>query len=295
MGRRKVRKQALKRAIFFYAWNAFVITALVVLACGKQTVLQNQPDPQISTKPLTLGVFSSVSTPVTDSPLTQLSDTLAALSPAEREELDVRLYVSGADSQAAADAYLQTAGLNIPAVVDTGEFKKYVGQGSFPSVVLLERSGAALSSPLGALDDWSLAVGEAAQILRNRITVILFGAPWCSECKQDLPAIEQEIAKRSPRQRAGLRTMLYVTTATSPAAAPTEAVALEYRNALRLDATAFADPWRWKNFKKYVGGDLVLPGAAVLDPSGNILHSYRAGATNFVPAEIIDFAVRSIP
>lgn len=300
MGRRVIRKQAFKRAVFFYGWNAFVVATVVVLACGKQSGLQSEPAVPFSNKPLTMAVFSKLGDSATDSPLAGLGEALEHLSAAEREEVDVRLYVTGADiTQAQADAHREALGIVASAVPDNGgkNFEKMVGAGKdYPALMLVDRNGESVSgAQTGATEDWNETVLQAGHILRNRITLMLFGAPWCTACKQDLPAIEKAIGELPARQRVGLRTQLYVTTDVSPSAPATQKVAEAYRNALHLEAPAFADAWRWKGFKKYVGGDLVLPGAAVLDPSNNILRAYRAGGTTFVPAEIVDFASRSIP
>jgi thiol-disulfide isomerase/thioredoxin len=136
--------------------------------------------------------------------------------------------------------------------------------------------------------------GTTPTIEGKQVTVAVFGAPWCTECKQDLPLIQNEYDRLSPEQKAAIGLQLYVTTAGNPAVAPTQEIAEQYRAALGITMPAVADEWRWKNFRKLVGGDIVLPGAAVLDSTGAVLKSFRAGPTTFVPSEIMAFAVQNL-
>lgn len=127
----------------------------------------------------------------------------------------------------------------------------------------------------------------------KKVTLAIFGAPWCTECKTDLPAIQTAVDGLSEDQKKNLDVRLYVTTSGNPAVPPTNEVAQQYKEALNLKMESAPDEWRWKKFKTLVGGELVLPGAAVLDAEGKVLKSFRAGATSFVPAEIVAFAVQS--
>ncbi len=128
---------------------------------------------------------------------------------------------------------------------------------------------------------------------QKKITLALFGAPWCAECKQDLPLLQQEYDKLSDAEKAEIRIRLFVTTAGNPAVPPTQQVADQYRAALGLSMEASPDEWRWKSFREWVGGTLALPGAAVLDADGNVLKSFRAGAT-FIPSEIVGSAAAAL-
>lgn len=128
----------------------------------------------------------------------------------------------------------------------------------------------------------------------KKVTLALFGAPWCTACKEDLPALQSAIDAMTPEQRKNLDVRLYVTTSGNPAVPPTNEVAQQYKESLNLTMESAPDEWRWKKFKAWVGGELVLPGAAVLDADGNVLKSYRAGATTFLPTEIIAFTLQSM-
>lgn len=121
-------------------------------------------------------------------------------------------------------------------------------------------------------------------------TLVLFGAPWCANCKNEFPQI-QSLIDQLPRERAEkLGFVLYVTTGATAQDQPSDEIANKYKEVLALKAKAFPDEWRWKAFRKYVGGNLVLPGAAILDANGNVLKSFRAGAATFVPSEIVKAA-----
>jgi thiol-disulfide isomerase/thioredoxin len=132
--------------------------------------------------------------------------------------------------------------------------------------------------------------GKVPEGPQKKITLALFGAPWCAECKQDLPLIQQEYDRLSEEEKAEIRIRLFVTTSGNPAVPPTQQVADQYRAVLGLSMEAGPDEWRWKSFREWVGGTLALPGAAVLDADGTVLKSFRAGSTTFIPSEIVGFA-----
>ncbi len=113
----------------------------------------------------------------------------------------------------------------------------------------------------------------------EKVIVAVFGAPWCSACKTQIPRLEAAILKldKSIQERIDLR--FYVTTGLNSNTAPNQDVADRYRNSLHLTALAYPDPWKWQNFRKWVGGEFVIPGAAVLDPKEKVLKSFRGGAT----------------
>ncbi len=122
-----------------------------------------------------------------------------------------------------------------------------------------------------------------------KATLALFGAPHCSNCKESFPQI-QALLDQMPADRAkSLYVVMYVTES-KPNERPTPEVAESYRAYLQLKAPAFVDEWRWKKFREYVGGSLQLPGAAILDANGKVLHSFRAGSTTFIPSEIVKAA-----
>lgn len=115
----------------------------------------------------------------------------------------------------------------------------------------------------------------------------LFGADWCTNCKSQFPEIQRLINALPAEKKAGFKLVLYAVESADSVAA-TEESAANYRDLLKLNATAIPDPWRWKTFRKWVGGTQ-LPGAAVTDVNGKVLRSFRAGATTFVPAEIVNY------
>ncbi len=171
------RRVTSRKTVFLYTWNAFVITCLIVLACGKQ----NKPDPFVGPAP------------------------------------------GGGD---------------------------------------------------------------------KKVTLALFGAPWCTECKKDLPSIQAAVDGLTEDQKKNLTVRLYVTTAGNPARPPTEEVAQKYKESLKLKFETVPDV-RWEKFNQWVKGDQFLPAAAVLDANGNVLKAFRSGATTFSPEEVLGFALQS--
>jgi thiol-disulfide isomerase/thioredoxin len=126
------------------------------------------------------------------------------------------------------------------------------------------------------------------------VTLALFGAPWCSNCKVEFPQIQNLISQLAEPKFKRLALVLYVTTGATAQEQPTDDIAQRYKAVLNLSGTALADEWRWKKFRQYVGGGLVLPGAAVLDANGNVIKAFRAGAGTFIPSEIVKTAEEAI-
>jgi thiol-disulfide isomerase/thioredoxin len=300
----------LRRAVCLWTWNAFVIAGLLLLACGRYPLgnpapLQGGIPP--SGKKLTLALFGAPWSADAQSLLPAVQAELNKLPEADRVALDVVLYVTSAANpalpatQALADQYLAAVGVQGRAVPDEwkhGNFKKWVGGSvNLPAAAVVDLEGNVVRSFLaGATTFIPGEIAAAAQSALPRlktVTLALFGAPWCSECKTDLPAIQARLDALTNTQRAFIDVVLYVTTAANPSAPPTQEGAEQYLSAVHLKGRAFADEWRWKTFKKLVGGGFVLPGAAVLDSEGNVLRAYRAGPTTFVPGEIVDFALKS--
>jgi thiol-disulfide isomerase/thioredoxin len=299
---------------YFYrwSWNAFVLTALIVMACGRYplgaTRVLNAPEPEAGDKRLTLAVFGAPWSAEAQSQIPALQTELDKLTDSQQKALDVVLYVPTASmvndppTQEIAEQYLRAIGLKGRAIADEWRwknFKKYVGGSlTLPAAAVIDLDDnpikAFRSGATSFLPSEILTTVQASFPTRKKVTLALFGAPWCSECKTDMPAIQAELDKLKASQRAFIDTVLYVTTSGNPSVPPTQEGAEQYRETVHIKGRALADEWRWKNFRQWVGGALVLPGAAVLDEQGNVLKAFRAGPTTFIPTEIVDYTVRSI-
>lgn len=128
----------------------------------------------------------------------------------------------------------------------------------------------------------------------QNVTLLLFGAPWCTSCKSKLPELQRLLHAQPPSIQSKLAVVFYVTSAASPGEPPTQGVADTYAEYLHLTATALPDPWRWQNFKKFIPGPMTVPAAAVLDAQGKRLRYYTASDTSFVPVEINRFVASQI-
>lgn len=126
-----------------------------------------------------------------------------------------------------------------------------------------------------------------------RAQLLLFGAPWCTNCKHDFPIVRDRLNQAPAEKRLHLAVKMYVVTGAKVTDRPTAAVANAYRDFFGLSAEAIADPWRWTNFRKYVSDQMDLPGAAILDAESKLLRSFPAGPATFVPQEIVDAALRA--
>lgn len=299
-----------KRLVYHWSWNAFVLAGLMVLACGRYPLTKpatfSEPALIESNKKLTLALFGTPWSAETQSALPALQAEIDKLPEAARRALDVVLYVPTggtaaiAPTQAEADRLLSVLGIKGRAVADEWRwknFRKWVG-GAFnlPAAAVVDLEGNALkvfrAGPTSFVPQEIAAYTESVIPQGNQVTLALFGAPWCSECKTDMPAIQAELDKLTKLQRAFIDVVLYVTTSGNPSVAATPEVAEQYMHAVHIKGKALADEWRWKNFRKMVGGAFLLPGAAVLNSSGEVLRSYRAGPTTFVPSEIVANALK---
>lgn len=132
------------------------------------------------------------------------------------------------------------------------------------------------------------------QISSNTVTVALFGAPWCSNCKTSFPQIQQEINALTPDKQSRVTLFLYVPTGRQATDdKPTDAGAEEYRQALGLNGKSKADP-KWKVFRRLVGDEQALPAAAILNEQGEVIKKYRGG-DGFVSKDIVSFAASVLP
>lgn len=289
----------------------FILGLVLLASCGRHSLTLlggiKPPPPSTDKKKVTLAVFCAPTVPECQSALPALQTQIDALPEAERESVEVVLYVtSGATSsvpatQELADQFLAATKLKARAQPDEWRAKNFFdmvgGTLAVPAAAVVDLDGVVLKSFRAGATSFvpaEIAASAQASVLRFKpVTLALFGAPWCSECKTDMPAIQAKLDALSNTRRAYIEVLMYVTTSGNPAVPPTEEVAEQYMHAVHVKGKPIADEWRWKNFRKLVGGNLALPGAAVLSADGTVLRSFRAGPTTFVPGDIVDFTVKA--
>jgi len=125
---------------------------------------------------------------------------------------------------------------------------------------------------------------------RKPTILILFGAGFCQDCKNQFPEIQQGIAKLSEKARDHLVVDLFLVAGDPASVKPTQEMAEAYAKAYYPGAIPFADR-DWGMFRNVMpqGEPLRVPAAVVADNSGNILKRWRAGSTTFVPSDIVGF------
>jgi len=138
------------------------------------------------------------------------------------------------------------------------------------------RSGNLVNPPPGPKDS-------------KHVSLIIFGAPWCSHCKTDFPEINTLLKNELTGRKRSVNGVMYVPTGNSAGEKPTQEAANQYRDFLKLDFEARIDEWPWKNFKKYIQNKPDLPAGIVFDEQGNVLKIFPPGKTTFVPQKIADF------
>lgn len=120
----------------------------------------------------------------------------------------------------------------------------------------------------------------------ENVQLYLFSAPWCGPCKEMHPEIGRQI--KAAGISAKVDVTLWVETGWTSQQQPTEQIAAEYQKQLGLPEFTFTpDPWKWLTFKKYMGPQLAIPGAAVLDPSDVLVKKFAPGS--FSAQHVVDY------
>ena len=123
----------------------------------------------------------------------------------------------------------------------------------------------------------------------DKVTLRLFGAPWCTDCKHDFPEIRDALAEELAKKDSRIYGELYITTANDANEAPNQAHSEAYRDFLKLPFAVVNDPWKWQTFKAQIQTDRRLPAAVVMDKDGNVLKVFKPGKTTFVVPEIVAY------
>lgn len=124
-------------------------------------------------------------------------------------------------------------------------------------------------------------------------TLVLFGAPWCTNCKSEFPKINEALKEELTKQGAKLAGSLLVTSNQTPAEKPSQEVANAYRDFLKLDFSAAPDEWRCKKYKELVKlTSCAIPAGVLVDKNQNVVLTFEPGDTTF-KAELIVPQVKS--
>lgn len=118
-------------------------------------------------------------------------------------------------------------------------------------------------------------------------TLVLFGAPWCTNCKSEFPKINEGL-KAELTSAKKVNGLLLVTSNSNPAEKPTQEVANTYRDFLKMDFSAGADEWRCKRYKELVKlTSCAIPAGVLLDKGGNVVLTFEPGDTTFKAETVV--------
>jgi len=123
----------------------------------------------------------------------------------------------------------------------------------------------------------------------DKVTLRLFGAPWCTECKHDFPILRDALASEFAKADSQIYGELYVPTGNDSLEPPSQVQTDAYRDFLKLPFTAINDPWKWQTFKAQVQDKRELPAAVIMDKNGVVLKVFKPGKTTFVVSEIVAY------
>lgn len=126
------------------------------------------------------------------------------------------------------------------------------------------------------------------------VTLLVWGAPWCTNCKKDLPEVQARLKEILGDRLKAVDFQLWVPFGATPADPPTAEVAELYRQKLQLEATVFVDEWMCKTYKKHLPeGNCKLPAGIVLNSQGGVIKKFLPGGT-FVPADIAAVVAQNV-
>src|SRR4051812_33252923 len=226
-----------RKKVLLWGWNVFVIVALIVIACDRHSL--KTPDLGLNaagladSKKLTLALFGAPSSADSQNLLPALQIELDKLALNDRSSLDQVLYVTTSGNpntpptEELAEQYRLALGMRGKAEADAHwkTFKSLVGGSlSLPAAALVDLDGTVFkifrAGPTTFVPTEITTASQKALHRFKATTLVLFGAPWCSECKTELPAIQNALDKAmdhlTPTQRAYIDVRMYVTTSGNP-------------------------------------------------------------------------------
>lgn len=124
--------------------------------------------------------------------------------------------------------------------------------------------------------------------VKAKFTLVLFGAPWCTNCKSEFPKINEGLKGELTKPSALIQGSLLVTSNATPSEKPTQEAADTYRNFLKMDFSAAPDEWRCKKYKQWVKlTSCAIPAGVLLDDKENVVLTFEPGATTFNSERVI--------
>jgi len=111
---------------------------------------------------------------------------------------------------------------------------------------------------------------------RIEARVLVWGASWCSTCKQALPEVNAALNKLSNRDLVSFE--VFVPTGANSSDRPTLELAKKYVEFLKLDAVAMVDEWYWRRYQSYFGGSIAIPAGVLLGADGAVRAKWPAGS-----------------
>jgi thiol-disulfide isomerase/thioredoxin len=136
-----------------------------------------------------------------------------------------------------------------------------------------------------------------------KATLVLFGAPPCSNCHRDFPLIQKLVDDTPKDKKVGLKLRLFVETGSSWTSGPTQNLSDAYRASLNLcmdstlpDGNKNGRP-TYENYTKFTSipiSEMALPSAVILDKDGKVVEVFHAGGTTFVPQLIVSRALEQL-
>lgn len=134
------------------------------------------------------------------------------------------------------------------------------------------------------------------------VTLAVFGAEWCGECKADLPLLQGSLKARLGEAFSRVKMELWVPTGKTPSTPPSAEGAESYRQLVGLEGKSFIDgsptqkPPRWPKFVElFPSVQRALPAAVLYRADGTVYKKFAPGADSFHPADIVATVAEALP
>lgn len=120
-------------------------------------------------------------------------------------------------------------------------------------------------------------LGAMEQANAAKATLVVFTAPWCDACNSILKQVEKELPGFT---RGDVRPVALVETGLTNTSQPSESVNASYKTELGLtEFEVISDKWQYRTYRKYYGeGQVILPGAILLDGAGDLVKRFTPKA-----------------
>lgn len=124
------------------------------------------------------------------------------------------------------------------------------------------------------------------------VKLLVFGAPWCEPCTEELKEFHHTLPKALGGLVARVQLQVYVVTDVNKQEPDDQEVA-EYAATMKaqhgIEFPMVKDKWPYEEYRKYFQRPGPIPANVVLDKDNNLLKAFKAGT--FKTADVINYLI----